>query len=153
MLTAAALATGSPHLHDAAARMQRAAREPWGRTPPRTRDGDVLRTAAWLLARCARSAAIGAALLIALAVLALAVAGTRARQHRRDQAAAARASAAQVIRVLPASADEPLKAPSLASMSFPGPAATKPTGRPGRHEHQPARRAVSTTRQRLRGPG
>jgi hypothetical protein len=141
VLTAAALATGSSHLQDAAGRMQRAAREPWGRTPARTRDGDVLRTTAWLLARCTTSPAIRTALLIALAALTLAVAVTRARQHRHDQAAAARTAAARVNDAMPANPRTPLSAPSLASLSFPGKSATRPPAR-----QDPPRRTGPATR-------
>ena len=53
VLTAAAQATGSPELQQAADGFSRAARASWGRIPPPSPGGAALRTAAYLLAACA----------------------------------------------------------------------------------------------------
>jgi hypothetical protein len=52
VLTAAAQATDSFELQQAADGFSRAARAPWGRIPPSSPGGAVLRTAAYLLAAC-----------------------------------------------------------------------------------------------------
>ena len=52
VLTAAAQATGSPELQQAADGFSRAARASWGRIPPPSPGGAALRTAAYLLAAC-----------------------------------------------------------------------------------------------------
>ena len=52
VMTAAAQATGSPELQQAADGFSRAARAAWGRIPPPSPGGAALRTAAYLLAAC-----------------------------------------------------------------------------------------------------
>jgi len=52
VLSAAAQATGSPELQQAADGFSRAARASWGRIPPPSPRGAALRTAAYLLAAC-----------------------------------------------------------------------------------------------------
>jgi hypothetical protein len=89
LITAAAQATGSAELRQAADGFRRAARSPWGRAPAPSPAGAILRTAAYLLAGCApvdRRAAVRRALIAALAVLAGAVTQMRQNQMRREQA-------------------------------------------------------------------
>ncbi len=96
-LHAAARATGSRVLRQAADSYDRAARTPYGRIPARTRDGDGLRTAARAMALMGRVSGDGitlatVALLANLAALAAAVTELR----HAAQAAAARTAAAQL---------------------------------------------------------
>jgi hypothetical protein len=89
LITAAAQATGSAELRQAADGFRRAARAPWGRVPSPSPVGAILRTAAYLLAGCApvdRRAAVRRALISALAILADAVTQMRQNQMRREQA-------------------------------------------------------------------
>jgi len=90
LITAAAQATGSAELRQAANGFRRAARAPWGRAPAPSPSAAILRTAAYLLAGCAsvdRRAAVRRALIAALAVLAGAVTQMRQNQMRKEQAA------------------------------------------------------------------
>ena len=158
VLTAAAQATGSPELQQAADGFSRAARASWGRIPPPSTGGAALRTAAYLLAACAppgtRRRIDRFALISALAGLAGAVAAVREAQNRLLQAAAAHSAAAALASA--AATDGPEAPPRLASVDFPLPAApfwlAAPTSGPGR-----ARRPSSVRRPRpgpaRAGPG
>jgi hypothetical protein len=147
VLTAAAQATGSPELQQAADGFRRAARASWGRIPPPSPVGAALRTAAYLLAACAppgtRRRIDRFTLISALAGLAGAVAAVREAQNRLLQAAAAHSAAAALASA--AATDGPEALPRLASANFPLPAApfqpAAPTSGPGR-----ARRPSSVRR-------
>ena len=147
VLTAAAQATGSPELQQAADGFSRAARASWGRIPPPSPGGTALRSAAYLLAACAppgtRRKIDRLALISALAGLAGAVAALREAQNRLLQAAAAHSAAAALASA--AATDGPEAPPRLASVDFPLPAApfrpAAPTSGPGR-----ARRPSSVRR-------
>jgi hypothetical protein len=95
-LHVAARALRSPALRCAADAYDRAARAPHGRVPRRTRDGDLLRTTARLVARLGYVTGDGtlaaAALIASLGVLAAAVSELRQAQQHSAQAAAARAA-------------------------------------------------------------
>ena len=97
VLTAAAQATCSPELQQAADGFSRAARASWGRIPPPSPGGAALRSAAYLLAACAppgtRRRIDRLALISALAGLAGAVAAAREAQNRLLQATAAHRAA------------------------------------------------------------
>ena len=97
VLTAAAQATGSPELQQAADGFSRAARAPWGRIPPPSPGGAALRTAAYLLAACtpdrSRRTVTRLTLISALAGLARAVGEVREAQNRLLQATAAHSAA------------------------------------------------------------
>lgn len=92
-------------LTDAAAAYQRAGRELWGRTPPRTISGDGLRAAARLLAltgRANRDESVQLLHLVTqLIALSEAVAALRDVQGRATQAAAAREAASTLRTVAP----------------------------------------------------
>ena len=150
ILAAAAQATGSPELRQAADGFSRAARAPWGRIPPPSPGGASLRTAAYLLAACTppgtRRRIDRLALISALAGLAGAVSGLRKAQNRLLQATAAHSAA---IRLAAAgAAPGPAEArPALFSAEelfgapvtgWPGP--TRP-GRPGPGRRRPGRPA------------
>ena len=98
VLTAAAQATGSPELQQAADGFSRAARASWGRIPPPSSGGATLRTAAYLLAACipdrSRRTITRRTLINSLAGLARAVAVLRETQQNLLQASAARNAAA-----------------------------------------------------------
>ena len=98
VLTAAAQATGSPELQQAADGFSRAARASWGRIPPPSPGGATLRTAAYLLAACipdrSRRTITRRTLINSLAGLARAVAVLRETQQNLLQASAARNAAA-----------------------------------------------------------
>jgi hypothetical protein len=100
VLTAAAQATGSPELQQAADGFSRAARASWGRIPAPSPGGAALRTAAYLLAACAppgtRRRIDRLALISALAGLAGAVAAVREAQNRLLQATAAHRAATRL---------------------------------------------------------
>lgn len=97
VLTVAADVTGNAELCRAADGFARAARAPWGRTPPPSPAGARLRTTAYLLAACgpggSRRTAIRRVLINALAGIADAVVQLRSAQRRHAQAAAARNAA------------------------------------------------------------
>ena len=99
-LHAAARALRSSALRCAADAYDRAARAPHGRIPSRTRDGDLLRTTARLMARLGYvtgdCSLASAALIANLAALAAAVGELRQAQRHAAQAAAARATAAHL---------------------------------------------------------
>ena len=100
MLSAAAQATGSPDLQQAADGFSRAARASWGRIPPPSPGGAALRSAAYLLAACAppgaRRKIDRLALISALAGLAGAVSALREAQNRLLQATAAHQAATRL---------------------------------------------------------
>ena len=136
VLTAAAQATGSPELQQAADGFSRAARASWGRIPPSSPGGAALRTAAYLLAACApagtRRRIDRLALISALAGLAGAVAAVREAQDRLLQASAAHSAVAY----LSSAASNDAAAPArLATVDFPRTAAPtsspRRAGRPG----------------------
>ena len=126
VLNAAADATGSAELRAAADGFDRAARAPWGRIPPPTAAGSVLRTAAYLLALPVpdrtRRKITRMALAAALAGLASAVADLRQAQQRLLQAAAARHAAARLAAA--AAGPAPARGPAR-----PGPPPRTPGGR------------------------
>ena len=99
-LHAAARALRSPMLRCAAAGYDRAARAPFGRLPPRTREGDQLRAAARLLAMTGTTPGDGSgeagALVANLVRLLEVVQGLREAQAHAAQAAAARQAAEQL---------------------------------------------------------
>jgi hypothetical protein len=98
-LHVAARALHNPVLRCAADAYDRAARTPHGRVPPRSPDGDRLRSTARLLALAgdlSDAAVTSAALLSSLVTLVAAVAELRQAQQRAAQASAARTSAAQL---------------------------------------------------------
>ena len=100
-LHAAARATGSRVLRQAADSYDRAARTPYGRIPGGTRDGDGLRTAARVMALTGTVTGDGiplatVALLANLVALAVAVTELRHAQRHAAQAAAARTAAEQL---------------------------------------------------------
>jgi hypothetical protein len=102
LLIAAAEATGSPELRQASEGLRRAARAPWSRSATPSRDGAMLRTAAYLLAGCVpvrQRTATRRALIIGLVGLAHAVARLRAAQQRKLQADAARSAVAHLTAV------------------------------------------------------
>ena len=136
MLTAAAEATGSTELAQAADSFSRAARSPWGRIPAPSPPGAGLRTAAYLLTACipagSRRRTDRLALVRALAGLAIAIAEMRDAQRRLLQAAAARRAAADLDA---AAGPDPAAVPArLAAADFPEPpVAVRPAmARPGR---------------------
>ena len=141
LLTVAAAAAGSPQLQRAADSLTRAARAPWGRTPPPSTAGAGLRTAAYLLAAChpagyRRSTAH--TLITALAGLAAAVAELRQAQAQQARAAAARAAASQLTAIrVPAA-----RPAQLAAADFPallaGASLAPPQPGPARHRPGPA---------------
>ena len=131
VLTAAAQATGSPELQQAADGFSRAARASWGRIPPPSPGGAALRTAAYLLAACAppgtRRRIDRLALISALAGLAGAVAAVREAQDRLLQATAAHSAAACLAAA--AASNDPAAPPRLATVDFPRTAApVRPAG-------------------------
>jgi hypothetical protein len=156
ILAAAAQATGSPELQQAADGFSRASRAPWGRIPPPSPGGAALRTAAYLLAACTppgtRRRIDRLALISALAGLAGAVAGLREAQNRLLQATAAHSAATRLAAA--GAAPGPPGPPALFSAEelfgapvtgWPGPArATRPgprrrrSGRPARAGAGPA---------------
>ena len=99
-LHAAARALRSPMLRCAAAGYDRAARAPFGRPPPRTGEGDQLRSAARLLAMTGSTPGDGSgeagALIANLVQLLEVVSGLREAQAHAAQAAAAREAAEQL---------------------------------------------------------
>jgi len=145
VLYAAADATSSAELRHAADGFGRAARAPWGRIPPPSASGSVLRTAAYLLALPVpdrtRRKITRMALVAALAGLAGAVADLRQAQQRLLQASAARYAAARL------SVD--------AAGPVPGTAAKPATHGPGRPAapHPAAPRPGRAARGRRPGPG
>lgn len=96
-LHVAARALRNPALRGAADAYDRAARAPHGRIPPRTRDGQQLRTVARLMALAANvtddTTLAMAALVVNLVALAATVAELRQAQQHAAQAAAARSAA------------------------------------------------------------
>src|SRR5262249_6970558 len=100
ILAAAAQATGSPELPQAADGVRRASRPPWGRLPPPSPGGAALRTAAYRGPGCPprgpRRRIDRLALISALAGLAGAVAGLREAQNRLLQATAAHSAATRL---------------------------------------------------------
>jgi hypothetical protein len=148
VLTAAAQATGSPELQQAADGFSRAARASWGRIPPPSPGGAALRTAAYLLAAClpdrSRRTIARLTLISSLAGLARAVAVLRETQQNLLQASAARNAAA----CLTAAASNGPETPDrLVTLDFPSTAApprtTAPTSgarrsrRPGSSHRRP----------------
>jgi hypothetical protein len=121
VLTAAAQATGSPELQQAADGFGRAARASWGRIPPPSPGGATLRTAAYLLAACipdrSRRTITRRTLISSLAGLARAVAVLRETQQNLLQASAARNAAA----CLTAAASNGPETPDrFVTLDFPG---------------------------------
>lgn len=110
---------GGP-LTAAADAYDRAARDLYARTPPRTAAGDGLRSAARLLALTGRASKDETtqvlALVASLAALADAVADLRDAQERGHQAAAARAAAEQLRAVPPPRRHDPAHAPERAQL-------------------------------------
>ncbi len=143
VLTAAAQATDSFELQQAADGFSRAACAPWGRIPPSSPGGAVLRTAAYLLAACtpdrSRRTVARLALISALAGLARAVAKVRESEQLLLQAAAAHRAAAGLAAA--EASKGPAASPRLATADFPQPVA------PGR----PAARASGPSRARRPG--
>jgi hypothetical protein len=131
ILTAAADATGNPTLRQAADGFARAGRALWGRVPALSPDGQMLRTAAYLLAATRpqqRSGESLYALVTALIKLTRAVARLRAAQQRQRQAAAALQTAAVLATSAPApDAHPPARAPR------------RTLGRPPVHRTRPGR--------------
>jgi hypothetical protein len=125
VLTAAAQATGSPELQQAADGFSRAARACWGRIPPPSHGGAALRTAAYLLATCTlpgtRRRIDRLALFSALAGLAREVGELRRAQHRLLQASAAHGAAAVLAAAMVTSGQAAPVGP--ATLDFPSPAA------------------------------
>lgn len=145
VLTAAAHATGSAELQQAADGFSRAGREAWGRIPSPSAGGASLRTAAYLLAACTppgtRRRIDRLALISALAGLAGAVGGLREAQNRLLQATAAHSAATRLAAA--GAAPGPAGAPSLFSAEelfgtpvtgWPGPPRA---GRPGPGRRRP----------------
>jgi hypothetical protein len=138
VLTAAAQATGSPELQQAADGFSRAARACWGRIPPPSPGGAALRTAAYLLATCTppgtRRRIDRLALFSALAGLARGVGELRRAQHRLLQAAAAHSAAGALAAA--AATSGPAAPAGPATLDFPSPAAAfrpaAPASGPGR---------------------
>ena len=126
-LHAAARALHSPILRCAAAGYDRAARASYGRIPPRTRQGDELRTAARLLAMTGTvlggSTGQASALIASLIALIDAVAALRQAQEHAAQARAALQAAKQLHTAWTQARD---RAP------HPGRAHTRPTTAPAR---------------------
>ena len=149
VMTAAAQATGSPELQQAADGFSRAARAAWGRIPPPSPGGAALRTAAYLLAACTppgtRRRIDRVTLIGALAGLAGAVAGLREAQRRFLQATAAHSAAAGLAAA--EASNGPAARPRLATADFPvqggpvrpaGPASSpRRAGRPGGARRRP----------------
>jgi hypothetical protein len=139
VLTAAAEITGNPEMARAAEGFTRAARAAWGRTPAPSPAGQMLRTAAYLIAstRPARQSPLTRAIrqmLIALARLARALAELRAAQARRAQAAAALSAAAGLDDITAAidQASTALSPAALSAAAFPRqPLARRPFPAPG----------------------
>ena len=138
-LHVAAAMLGSSILRQAADTYDRAARSPYGRIPPPTPAGNLLRQAARLLSAFAcltGDRSMAPIMLIArLAALAEAVAELRESQQRAAQTAAARAAAERLYAAArPAPAPQPRPAPrastaaQLAGLSFPQP--VRPVPRP-----------------------
>jgi hypothetical protein len=120
LIAAAAEATGSTELTQAAEGFARAARPAWGRVLASTPDAAVIRTAAYLLAGCLpgrhRRGQARRALVVALIGLAHTLAEVRELQaHRLQRDAAARAAVA--LATVAARPD----APVTADAAFPGP--------------------------------
>jgi hypothetical protein len=138
VLIAAAQATGSPELRQAADGFSRAARACWGRIPPPSADGAALRTAAYLLATCTfpgtRRRIDRLALFSALAGLAREVGELRRAQLRLLQASAAHGAAAALAAV--AATSGPAAPAGPVTLDFPSPAAAfrpaAPASGPGR---------------------
>jgi len=121
LIAAAAEATGSAELEQAAEGFARAARPAWGRVPASTPDAAVIRTAAYLLAGCLpgrhRRGQARHVLIMALTGLARTLAEVRELQaHRLQRDAAARAAVA-----LATVAAQP-DAPVTTDAAFPDPA-------------------------------
>jgi len=166
-LHVAARALRNPALRCAADAYDRAARAPHGRIPPRTRDGQQLRTVARLMALAANvtedTTLAMAALVANLVALAAAVAELRQAQQHAAQAAAAHSAAGHLHTAMtqarsraarPAHASGPRRTASAAQTAgrdFPAPlrledvavaepVASRPPSRP-RHGPLPRRRA------------
>jgi hypothetical protein len=96
-LHVAARALRNPHLRCAADSYDRAARTAYGRTPPRSRDGDQLRQTARMMALAGNltgdTTLMAIVLMAQLVALAAAVAELRQAQQHAAQAAAARVAA------------------------------------------------------------
>jgi hypothetical protein len=147
VLTAAADATGSTELRRAADVFDRAARAPWGRTPPPSLAGAGLRTAAYLVAGCTPAGTRRRITRLALISTLKGLAGTVAELHQAQgrllQAAAARRAAATLAATETAwqAAWTPLRpvpaetaGPPVTARPAPGRAARP---RPPRHAPQP----------------
>lgn len=149
LLTAVAAVTGNAELDEAAEEFTRAARAAWGRVPAPTPNGQMLRTAAYLIASCRRTShhALARAvrvLLTALASLARTLAKLRTAQARPQQATAAVTAAAQLVS-LAATIDYGETVPGVAAIAFPG---SHPAGRPAA-----AAERASRTGPRSQAPG
>lgn len=132
LITAAAEATASPVLRQAADGFRRAARAPWGRVPAvRSPTAGMIRTAAYALAACAPVAhrAVRSALTAAISHLARAIASLRRDRMLREQGR----------RIQEERARQPRQA---AGTKAPG-AGWQPSGRgrrPRRRRHRPTAR-------------
>jgi hypothetical protein len=116
LVAAAADATGNPALVQASDGLARACRESWGRIPARSRSGDMLRTTCYLLGACRGNPGWAAliVLITALILLADAIARHREHQQRAAQARAGRDAAAvltDAAAVLTASTASPAQTP------------------------------------------
>jgi hypothetical protein len=123
LLTTVAAVTGTAELDEAAEEFTRAARAAWGRVPTPTPNGQMLRTAAYLIASCRRSshhvlARAVRVLLTALASLARTLAKLRTAQARPQQATAAAAAATRLVG-LAATIDYGETVPDVAAIAFP----------------------------------
>ena len=157
-LHAAARALRSPMLRCAAAVYDRAARAPFGRPPPRTGEGDQLRTAARLLAMTGSTSGDGSgeagALIANLVRLLEVVSGLREAQAHAAQAAAAREAAEQLHATF-TQARGMSPHPRHVRASRPGPAQRRETHLrtpPGQVQHSAAELGSATPGSRTR-PG
>jgi hypothetical protein len=152
VLTAAAQATGSPELQQAANGFSRAARASWGRVPPPSPGGATLRTAAYLLAACvpdrSRRTIARLTLISSLAGLARAVVMLRAAQDNLLQAAAARRAAACLTAAVSNGPEIPDR---FVALDFPSTAAPFRTAAPASGPRR-ARRPGSSPRRPRPGP-
>jgi hypothetical protein len=164
-LHVAAAMLGNRPLREAADFYERAARQPFGRTPPPTRAGNDLRHAARVMAAYASASGDHtnkwAILILRIAALAEAVAELREVQQRAAQARAALVAAQQLHAVRLAPPARPPGPPrarnaaDLAAQSFTGPPVPSRSSRTSAGQHgagQAARPARRPTQPRPRGP-
>ena len=164
-LHVAAAMLRSRALREATDFYERAAREPFGRIPPRTKAGSQLRHAARIMAAYAHVSGDRtnewAIVIVRLAALAEVVAELRDVQQRAAQARAALTAARQLrtVRFAPSARlpgpPRARTAADLAATSFPGPVTPPPASQlaPGQHGADEAARAARRPAQpRPRGP-